>query len=50
MAATHVFRLENDNVQPNYPRRIGEEFAGLPDNIDAAFYYGIYGRTFFFKV
>ena len=48
--ATHIFRLINDVVQSGYPRRIGDEFPGLPENLDAALYYPPSGKTYVFKV
>lgn len=51
---TYVFkgdkywRLTEDSVAPGYPKKISDNWPGLPGNIDAAFTYKN-GKTYFFK-
>ncbi|XP_063960627.1 matrix metalloproteinase-14-like [Lytechinus pictus] len=44
---THVFRRTGNTIPAGYPMRIGDEFPGLPNNLDAALFYSPY--TYFFK-
>ena len=45
---THVFRRNGNTIPAGYPKRIGDEFPGLPTDLDAALFYSPY--TYFFKV
>lgn len=51
---TYVFkgdkywRLTEESVAPGYPKKIGDNWLGLPGSIDAAFTYKN-GKTYFFK-
>ncbi|XP_023340378.1 matrix metalloproteinase-16 isoform X2 [Eurytemora carolleeae] len=42
------WRLTESSIAPGYPRRISEDWAGLPSDLDAAFTW-TNGRTYFFK-
>ncbi|XP_070572236.1 stromelysin-3-like [Ptychodera flava] len=44
-----VWRFENNIMDPGYPKRITDEFHGLPDNIEGAFEFDGNGQTYFFK-
>jgi len=52
---SYVFRnsyywlLSSDSIAPGYPRKISEDWPGLPDNVDAAFTWRETGFTYFFK-
>lgn len=52
--STYVFRgewywkLEPEGIASGYPRRIHDDWPGLPNNIDAALTWSD-GKTFFFK-
>lgn len=52
--STYVFRgqwywkLEAEGIASGYPRKIGDDWSGLPNNIDAALTWSD-GKTFFFK-
>jgi len=43
------WQLTASSVAPGYPRRISEDFGGLPGDLDAAFTWSANGKTFFFK-
>lgn len=36
-------------MDPGYPKNISLGFAGIPDDIDAAFVWSGNGKTYFFK-
>ncbi|XP_067014359.2 matrix metalloproteinase-14 isoform X2 [Anabrus simplex] len=42
------YKLNDEGVEPGYPKRISQSWVGLPGNIDAAFTYKN-GKTYFFK-
>ena len=46
-----VYQIEaNVGLVDGYPKSISEVFPGLPNDIDAGFYYPGNARTYFFKV
>ncbi|XP_071497590.1 collagenase 3-like [Diadema antillarum] len=46
---TQVFRRVNGQLVAGYPKPISEEFPGLPNELDAAFFYEPWGRTYVFR-
>ena len=44
------YRLTSDNIADGYPKRISADWAGLPNNVDAAFTWQDTGATYIFKV
>ena len=45
-----MYQLEPDQITDGFPKPISEVFPGLPNDIDAGFYYYRTGKTYFFKV
>lgn len=45
---SNYWKLNEDSVEPGYPKPISQAWPGLPNNIDAAFTYKN-GKTYFFK-
>ena len=42
-------KLTKDSVEQGYPRKISNDWSGLPNNIDAAFTWTHNKKTYFFK-
>nr|XP_054774004.1 interstitial collagenase-like [Lytechinus pictus] len=47
--ATYCYRMSSNIIDAGYPKRIQEDFPGLPDGPDASFYYPATGKTYVFK-
>ncbi|XP_041485735.1 stromelysin-3-like [Lytechinus variegatus] len=47
--ATYCYRMSSNTIDAGYPKRIQEDFPGLPDGPDASFYYPTSGKTYVFK-
>lgn len=45
----HYYKVETNGLADGYPRRISQDWDGLPGNLDAALTWAD-GKTFFFKV
>ncbi len=45
----NYWKLTDDSVADGYPKKIKDDWPGLPNNIDAAVTWEN-GKTFFFKV
>eukprot|EP00092_Neocalanus_flemingeri_P054814 GFUD01064627.1.p1 GENE.GFUD01064627.1~~GFUD01064627.1.p1 ORF type:complete len:281 (-),score=72.18 GFUD01064627.1:90-866(-) len=45
----NYWKLTSDRVAPGYPRKISQDWPGLPGNIDSALTWKKNGVTFFFK-
>ena len=45
----HYWRLTNEGVAKGFPRRIFEDWSGLPNHLDAAFTWRETGATYIFK-
>ena len=45
----NYWKLTEDSVASGYPRRIRDDWPGLPDNIDAAVTWTENKKTYFFK-
>ncbi|XP_038060416.1 matrix metalloproteinase-19-like [Patiria miniata] len=43
------FEMGASRISAGFPKSISSTFVGVPDNIDAAFYYPMYRSTFIFK-
>ena len=43
------FNVEDKSLAPEYPRKISDEFPGLPNNIDSAFEWGGNGKLYVTK-
>ncbi|XP_072050161.1 matrix metalloproteinase-14-like [Amphiura filiformis] len=49
LEGSQIWQILPNGVAPGFPKQISEIFSGLPDDVDAGFYYEIYaGRTYFF--
>jgi matrix metalloproteinase-14 (membrane-inserted) len=46
---SYYWRWRDNAIDPGYPKQIREGFAGIPDNIDAAFVWGGNDKTYFIK-
>ena len=46
---SYYYLLTDDSIADGYPRRIGDDWPGLPNNIDAAVTWPSNGYTYFFK-
>ena len=46
---SNYWKLTEDSVEPGYPRKISEDWPGLPNNIDAAVTWTDNQKTYFFK-
>lgn len=46
---SNYWRLTDDSVAEGYPRKIQDDWSGLPADIDAAFTWKNFGATYFFK-
>lgn len=46
---SNYWKLTEDSVEPGYPRKISQDWPGLPNNIDAAVTWTDNGKTYFFK-
>lgn len=49
MQGSYYWRWRDNAIDPGYPKQIREGFAGIPDNIDAAFVWGGNDKTYFIK-
>lgn len=45
----NYWKLTEDSVEDGYPRKISDDWPGLPNNIDAAFTWTDNQKTYFFK-
>ena len=50
VSGSNYWKLTRDSVAEGYPRRISQDWRGLPDNIDAAFTWESTRATYFIKV
>ena len=46
---SNYWKLTEDSVERGYPRKISDDWPGLPNNIDAAVTWTDNGKTYFFK-
>lgn len=46
----NYWRFSDMTRDPGYPKQIAKGFAGIPNNVDAAFVWSGNGKIYFFKV